>query len=195
MLNDLSSTLALLETRRSGRPREMVGPGPTPDQLATMLRIAARTPDHGKLAPWRFVIVGREQRDAFARLLHTALEHNDPDALTGHHAKADEFARNGETLVVLLSAPVIGHKIPVSEQLLSVGAAAMNLLAAGHALGFVGSWISGWAAYDPIVTAAFCVGNERIAGFFFFGSPGLPLIDRPRPDPATVVRQWNPPED
>ncbi len=195
MLNDLSSPLALLQTRRSGRPREMVGPGPTPDELQQMLSVASRTPDHGKLTPWRFVVVEQDQRDALAQLLHRALEINDPDALTGHHTKADAFAHNGEALVVLLSAPIAGHKIPIWEQELSVGAAAMNLLAAGHALGFVGSWISGWAAYDPVVRSAFCLGDERIAGFFFFGSPGLPLIERPRPELSAVVRQWNPPED
>jgi nitroreductase len=185
MLNDLSSPLALLATRRSGRPSEMVGPGPTTGELRTILSVAARTPDHGKLTPWRFVVVERDQRPALARLLHHALETNDPDALTGHHVKADAFAHQGEALVVVLSAPAPNHKIPAWEQELSVGAAAMNLL---HAA-------SGWAAYDPVVTSAFCLGNERIAGFFFIGSPGVPLIERPRPDLSSVVRAWTPPED
>ncbi len=193
MLNDLSSPLSLLETRRSGRAREMVGPGPTDEQLRQMLAIAARTPDHGKLAPWRFVIVGQEQRDDLAQLLRRALAENDPDATAAHYGKADDFAHNGEALVVLVSAPVENHKIPVWEQELSCGSAAMNLLHAAHALGFVGSWLTGWAAYDPAVRAAFCVGNERIAGFFFFGSPGLPLAERPRPELSTVVRRWEPP--
>ena len=194
ILNELSSPLALLRTRRSGRAREMVGPGPSADELATMIEVAARTPDHGKLTPWRFVVVDRDQRDAFAALLHEALEANDPEGRTAFHDKAEAFARSGEGLVLLLSAPVAGHKIPVWEQELSVGAAAMNLLLAGHAMGFVGSWLTGWAAYDPLVRAAFCLGEERIAGFFFFGSPGVPLIERPRPEPASVVRRWIAPQ-
>ena len=191
MFNDLSSPAAYLATRRSGRAREMVGPGPDADQLAEMIAVAARTPDHGKLAPWRFVIVPAERRADFAALLHRALD-PDPDARAAHAQKADEFARAGEALVVLLSAPVVGHKIPVWEQELSVGAAAMNLLHAAHVQGWVGSWLTGWAAYDPLVRAAFCAGpEERIAGFFFFGSPGRPLQERPRPDTDMIVRQWH----
>jgi nitroreductase len=193
MFNLLSSPLDYLQSRRSGRPREMVGPGPTAEQLNQMIAVAARTPDHGKLAPWRFVIVDKAQRREFAQLLRRALAENDPGATAAHHQKAEDFAANGEALVVLLSAPVQGHKIPVWEQELSAGAVAMNLLHAGHALGFVGSWLTGWAAYDPLVRQAFCIGNERISGFFFFGSPGSPLTERPRPDLSTVVRQWTPP--
>lgn len=195
MLNLLSSPLAYLQSRRSGRAREMVGPGPTAEQLEQMIAIAARTPDHGKLAPWRFVIVEREQREELAVLLRRALAENDPAATAAHYHKADDFAASAEALILLLSAPIEGHKIPVWEQELSVGAVAMNLLHAGHALGFVGSWLTGWAAYDPMVRAAFCVGNERIAGFFFFGSPGAALAERPRPELATVVRRWTPPVD
>jgi nitroreductase len=194
MLNDLSSPLALLQTRRSGRAREMVGPGPTRDQLGAILEVAARTPDHGKLCPWRFVVVQRDQRDAFAALLHEALECDGAESGNAHHGKAEEFAHAGEALVVLLSAPIRGHKIPVWEQELSVGAAAMNLLLAGHSMGFVGSWLTGWAAYHPMIRAAFCLGEERSAGFFFFGSPGVPLAERPRPEQASVVRSWMPPE-
>lgn len=168
----------------------MVGPGPTGDQLQEMISIAARTPDHGKLTPWRFVIVERDQREELAALLRHALATNDPNATPAHRDKADDFAVQGEALVVVLFAPVENHKIPVWEQELSCGAAAMNLLHAAHAMGFVGSWLTGWAAYDPTVREAFCVGNERIAGFFFFGSPGLALAERPRPLAETVVRRW-----
>jgi nitroreductase len=194
MFNDLSSPLSYLSTRRSGRAREMVGPGPTHEELDTILALAARTPDHGKLNPWRFVVVEADQRDDFAVLLARALDENDPQAGEAHRAKAADFARHGEALVVLLSAPVIPHKIPVWEQELSVGAAAMNLLHAVHAHGYVGSWLTGWAAYDPSVRDAFCTAStERIAGFFFIGSPGRPLEERPRPHTQAVVRRWIPP--
>src|SRR5688572_10090306 len=104
-LNDRSSTLALLESRRSGRPREMVGPGPSEAEMERILNIAARVPDHGKLFPWRFVTVGRDQRGALADLLARALPEHDPDALPAHHAKAQEFAHQAPSLVVVISAP------------------------------------------------------------------------------------------
>jgi nitroreductase len=194
MFNDLSTPLSYLASRRSGRAREMVGPGPDEAELGAILSLAARTPDHGKLSPWRFVVVGSDQRDDLAALLARALDENDPGANDAHRHKADDFARHGEALVVLLSAPVIPHKIPVWEQELSVGAAAMNLLHAVHTHGFVGSWLTGWATYDPLVRAAFCTGEqERIAGFFFIGSPGRELEERPRPNMTAVVRHWTPP--
>ena len=195
MLNDRSSPLSLLETRRSGRPREMVPPGPSDEELQRMLRIAARVPDHGKLSPWRFVIVARDQRDDFAALLHRALTREDPSATEAHHEKAESFARQGEALVVLISSPVPEHKIPLWEQELSCGAAAMNLLSAAHAMGYVAGWLTGRHAYSPIVNAAFCRPGERIAGFIFVGSPGRELEERPRPDLGELVERWQPPSD
>lgn len=193
MLNDLSSPLSLLRTRRSGRPREMTGPGPSDEELREMLAIAARTPDHGKLTPWRFVVVRKDQRNDLAMLLHQALNEHDPCATPAHHEKEDEVAQQAPALVVLLSAPVQGHKIPVWEQELSCGAAGMNLLLAAHAMGFVGGWITGWRAYNDRVRAAFCGDGERIAGFLFIGTPGKELEERPRPQPSDVARNWQPP--
>lgn len=192
MLNDLSSPLSMLQTRRSGRPREMVAPGPSDEELERILSIAMRVPDHGKLAPWRFVVVGKDQREHLAVLLHKALQAEDPCAGPAHHEKEDQFARQGEALVVLVSATVPGHKIPVWEQELSAGAAAMNLLSAATAMGYVGGWITGWRAYSPLVNAAFCKTGERIAGFIFLGSPERELEERPRPDPGQIVRRWQP---
>jgi nitroreductase len=195
MLNDRSSTLSLLETRRSGKPREMVPPGPSDEELQKILHIAMRVPDHGKLSPWRFVVVGKDQREHLAVLLHKALQAEDQCAGPAHHEKEDQFARQGEALVVLVSSPIPDHKIPVWEQQLSAGAAAMNLLTAAHAMGYVGGWITGWRAYSPMVNAAFAGPGERIAGFIFIGSPGRELVERPRPDPAEIVRNWHPPAD
>jgi len=194
-LNDRTSPLSLLRSRRSGKPRDMVGPGPGPDELREILSIAIRTPDHGKLAPWRFVIVGQDQREELAALLEEALPIHDPEATPAHFQKAREFALQAPTLVVMISSPVRGHKIPVWEQQLSAGAAGMNLLHAAHALGFVGGWITGWAAYSPQVAASFCAEGERIAGFFFLGTPASPLEERPRPDLAQVVSNWMPFKD
>jgi nitroreductase len=193
MLNDRSSALALLRTRRSGKPRELVGPGPSGPELEEMLKIAARVPDHGKLSPWRFVVVGDDQRDAFALLLRRALAEEDECAPPARHEKADQFAHHAGALVVLVSSPTQGHKIPVWEQELSSGAAAMNLLLGAHAMGYVGGWVTGWYAYSAKVNAAFCDPGERIAGFVFIGTPGRDLDERPRPDLRDVVRHWQPP--
>lgn len=190
MLNDRSSILSLLETRRSGKPSDMVEPGPNESELDRILKIAARTPDHGKLSPWRFVVVDRGQRDALASLLERALKQEEPNAPIAKHAKAHEFAHNAGALVILVSAPIADHKIPLWEQHLSCGAAGMNLLLAAHGLGYVGGWITGWAAYSPTVTDAFCGPGERIAGFIFIASPQRELEERPRPALTDVVRRW-----
>ena len=191
-LNDRSSALSLLETRRSGRPRELVAPGPSSEQLERILTIAMRTPDHGKIAPWRFVTVGQDQRPRLAELLARALPEHDPEAGPAHQAKALQFAHQAPLLVVLISSPIEGHKIPVWEQVLSCGAVAMNLLHAAHALGFVGGWITGWQAYSPRVTRAFCEEGERIAGFIFLGTAANPLEERPRPLLTEHVSEWKP---
>ena len=171
----------------------MTGPGPTAEEMKQILAIAARTPDHGKLFPWRFITVGAEQREALARLLRQALVEEDPCAPALKHEKAEEFARQGAALVVLVSAPTHDHKIPLWEQQLSCGAAGMNLLLAAHALGYIGSWLTGWAAYSRRVRAAFCGPGETIAGFIFIGRPQNELEERQRAPLATVAKQWKPP--
>ena len=193
-LNDTSSALSLLETRRSGRPRELVAPGPSPEQIEQILTIAMRTPDHGKIAPWRFVVVAPNQRQQLADLLARSLPEHDPAAGPTHYAKALEFSHQAPAMIVLISSPIQGHKIPVWEQELSCGAVAMNLLHATHTLGFVGGWITGWQAYSPRVTSAFCEDGERIAGFIFLGSPANPLEERPRPILADHLSEWEPPQ-
>lgn len=191
MLNDISSALTLLSTRRSGKPRNLMSPGPDAEQLRTILSIGMRTPDHGKLAPWRFVVVPPSARDDFAALLKNAYAASRPEAGRAEIDANEQFARQAPTLVVVLSAPVTDSKIPVWEQELSAGAAAMNILHAAHALGFQGGWLSGWAAYDETVRAALAGPGERIAGFIFIGTGADQPEERPRPDYDTVVRMWN----
>jgi len=188
--NDRSSLLAYFRTRRSGKPRDMVAPGPGDAEIDAMIAIAARTPDHGKLAPWRFVVVPRDKRAAFAALLRRAQAAENPHVTEAQLEASDRFAHEGEALIVVLSAPVDGH-IPRWEQELSAGAATMNLLHAAHVMGYVGSWLTGWMAFSDMVRDAFGTANDRIAGFVFLGSPGRPLDERPRPDPARVVRRWD----
>jgi nitroreductase len=192
MFNDTSSPLALLQSRRSGKPRDMIAPGPDAGQLDQILRAAVRVPDHGKLAPWRFVIIGSDQRDALAALLVRAYKTEKPEAGRLEIEAMEQFALQAPKLIVALSSPVRESKIPHWEQQLSVGAACMNLLTAAHALGFVGSWLTGWPAYSDAVRDAFGTQAERIAGFLFIGTPARALEERPRPEFNVVVRHWNP---
>lgn len=187
--NDSSSLLSHLATRRSGKPRDMVAPGPDDAELDAILALAARTPDHGKLAPWRFVVVPADRRTALADLLRRAMSAENPGATAAQLEAAERFAYEGEALVVVLSAPRESH-IPIWEQELSAGAATMNLLHAVHAHGYVGSWLTGWMAFSDLVRDAFGQAPERIAGFVFIGSPRRPLDERPRPDMTQIVGRW-----
>ncbi|MET4896112.1 nitroreductase [Sphingomonadaceae bacterium jetA1] len=188
--NDRSSPLSLLATRRSGKPRDLVAPGPDAAQLDAILTIAARTPDHGKLAPWRFVIVPDTARAALARVMTEAYRVERPQASATEIAALEQFAHQAPTLVVVLSSPRTDSHIPLWEQELSAGAACMNLLHAAHAQGFAGGWLTGWPAFSDAVRDAFGAAPERIAGFLFLGTPGRPLDERPRPDMARIVSTW-----
>ena len=192
MFNDTTTPLSLLLSRRSGKPRDMIAPGPDAAQLETILTAASRVPDHGKLAPWRFVTVAADQRDALANLLVSAYQAEKPEAGKLELDAMVQFAHQAPSLVVVLSSPVAGSKIPLWEQELSTGAACMQVLNAAHALGFVGGWLTGWPTYSARVRDAFGTGHERIAGFVFLGSPSKALEERPRPNLSDVVRAWQP---
>lgn len=192
MLNDRSSILSLLKTRRSGRPRDLAEPGPSEAQLHEIFSIASRVPDHGKLAPWRFVIVRKEDRGAFEQLLHRAYRVDHPEPGRLEIEASQRFAHQAPALVVALFKPVESRKIPLWEQQLSCGAALMNLLTATHALGFAAGWVTGWAAYSQEVRRAFASEDETIAGFVFIGTPAAELEERPRPALEDVASVWRP---
>ena len=195
MFNDRSSTLSLLDTLRSGRLRDLVAPGPSPEELRRILAVAARTPDHGKLHPWRFVHVARDRRDAFADLLRRAYVAHNPEPGRLELESNERFARQAPELVVALSTPIVPHKIPLWEQQLSCGAACMNLLLAAHALGYAAGWVTGWAAYsEPVLRGLGGRDGERIAGFLYIGTAPGDLEERPRPDPGEVIARWTPSE-
>lgn len=189
MLNDLSSPAAFLATRRSGKPRDMVAPGPDAAQLRAILTAAMRVPDHGKLAPWRFFVV--EDRDAFAKLLQDGFRAANGRPERDDVSAIDQFARQAPCLVVVLSSPVESSKIPLWEQQLSAGAACLNLVAAATAHGFAAGWLTGWAAYDSRVLEGLGGrAGERVAGFVFIGTPGKPLEERPRPEYDEKINIW-----
>ena len=182
-MNDRSSLLAHL----SSRPRDLVAPGPDSAQLARILTLASRTPDHGKLVPWRFVLI--ENRARFADLLEQGCRASD-DCHEAKVAKFRDKAFWAPTLVALIASPIQPHKIPEWEQRLAIGAVGMNLLHAVHAHGFVGGWITGAQATMPEVVAGLCGPGEDIAGFFYIGSPAQPLAERERPDLGEMITHF-----
>jgi nitroreductase len=188
--NDRTTPLSLLATRRSAKARDLVAPGPDADQLAQMLHIAARTPDHGKLAPWRFVIVPPDARERLAARLIDAYRAERPTAARLEIEAVEMFAHQAPTLVVVLHSPKVASAIPLWEQQLSAGAATMNLEHAAHALGFAACWLTGWAAFSDRVRDLFGAAPERIAGFIFIGTPSRPLEERPRPSLDEIVATW-----
>lgn len=187
ILNDRSSALSLLLTRRSSKARDLKDPGPGPQELDQILTAASRVPDHGKLAPWRFVMI--ENREAFARLLlrlekdHVA-QGGKPDT-----EKLKSYASWAPTLIAVIFTPRDGP-IPKWEQQYSVGAAIQNLLLATHALGYAGCWLTGAPSVLPGLEAGLGVPEGKIAGFLFLGTPAMQPDERPRPPLETVVSHW-----
>jgi nitroreductase len=185
--NDRSSTIALLQSRRSGKARDMVAPGPTETELETILSVASRVPDHGKLAPWAFVVI--EDRSALSSLLRRLYRAEKPEAGRLELEAMDSFARQAPTLVALLSTPRECH-IPLWEQQLSAGAVAQNLLLAAHACGYVGNWLTGAPAYLKGVTEALGHPDATVVGWFFLGTPAKGLEERPRPTLSAITSHW-----
>lgn len=174
-----------LATRRSASAQNLAGPAPTPGEITEILSLGARTPDHGKLFPWRFVVMGRESRAEIARVLMPLAERQ-PDP--GKAAKTLAKLTAPPLTILVLSAPVPGHKVPEWEQQLSAGAVCMNLEHAANALGFAASWITDWYSYDLEALRLFGVGaGERVAGFIHIGTLTDPPLERPRPDLAAVT--------
>jgi nitroreductase len=187
------NALELLTTRRSFKAMELSGPGPSAAQIDTLLTVAARVPDHGKLAPWRFIVFEGEARRAAGDAIAAAFQSRYPDAKP-EHVEAERHRLLRAPLVVAVVSRAGPHvKIPEWEQVLSAGAAAMNLVLAAHALGFAANWITEWYAYDRAVLDALGLApHERIAGFVHIGTPPGPPEDRPRPALSEIVTRFAP---
>ena len=176
---------ARLARRRSAPAQALAAPGPSPAEVEQILRLGARTPDHGKLFPWRFVVMGPQGRAALAAaLLPLADDQADP----GKARKVLAKLTAAPLTILVISAPVEGHKVPVWEQQLSAGAVCMNLEHAADALGYSASWITDWYSYDPRALALLGVGaGEQVAGFIHIGTLAEPPLERPRPDLTAKV--------
>jgi nitroreductase len=187
----MNDTIALLKKRRSAPPAIMTGPAPTADELATILTVASRVPDHGKLAPWRFILFEGEARErAGAIALGLRLEDRPDLDEKGRAEEQARFARAPLVIGVVSRAAPHG-KIPEWEQLLSAGAVCMNLIVAARALGFSATWLTEWMAYDSrFRTEIGLAEHERVAGFIHIGH-APPMEDRPRPDLDSIVSKFS----
>jgi nitroreductase len=179
--------LAFLARRRSASALSLSAPGPTAEELADLLRIAARVPDHGKLAPWRFVILEGAGKEAFAARLE-ALAASRPDA-------AKLIAKLGKLKAPPLGVAVISRTvegdIPEWEQLLSAGAVCTTLTYAALAMGYGANWITDWYAYDAEARAVLGLAQtERVAGFIFIGTAAEAPQERVRPDVAALTTRY-----
>ena len=183
--------LDLLLTRRSGSAKAMTGPGPTAAQIDLILTAAMRVPDHGKLAPWRFVVFEGAGRAAFGEKLAGLFREANPEAIEELvEAERRRFLR-APVVVAAISRAEGNAKVPEWEQVLSAGASCMALLLATHAQGLAASWLTEWPAYDARVRPLLGLQpHERVAGFVYLGTPAAPLEDRPRPDLAALVTRW-----
>jgi nitroreductase len=180
----LSEMLAHLAIRRSAPAQGLLEPGPSEAQLDLILTLGARTPDHGKLTPWRFVVLGRQTRLQIAeRLAALAVVKELPAKATAVLAKL-----TSAPVTVLVVSTARPASKPEWEQVLSAGAVCMNIEHAASALGFASSWITDWYSYDAEATALFGVtAGEKIAGFIHIGTAAEPLLERERPDIAALT--------
>ena len=184
-------TLDLLRSRRSGSAKTMKGPGPDRAQIDTLLACASRVPDHGKLAPWRFILFSGEARTRFGNVLAEAVRKSDPSVSDERVLQERNRFLRAPVVIGVVSKVRKGVPIPASEHVLSPPARCQTPLLPAHAMGFVANWITEWYAYDPHVRAHMQLAEEeRMAGFIYIGHPAEPLVDRPRPALETIVTEY-----
>jgi nitroreductase len=187
----VTDTIDFLKTRRSVKPREMSGPGPSPAEIDTILTIGARVPDHGKLAPWRFIVFEGDARARAGDVIAAALSRSKPEASAADLDGARNSLMEAPLVIAVVSSIKPHPKVPPWEQELSAGASCMNLVTAATALGFGANWLTGWYSYDRAVLDGLGLGaHEKIAGFIHIGKPTKPNEDRPRPELAKIVTRF-----
>lgn len=189
----MTEIIDFLLTRRSVTARNLAEPGPGAGDLDRILRAGMRVPDHGKLGPWRFIVIKGAARTAFGDVLAAAFARENPDAVEELVEVERERFQRAPVVVAVASRVVKEHKIPEWEQTLSSGAACLNMLNAAHALGFSAQWLTEWPAYNADVADALGLGgNERVAGFVYIGTAREPPAERQRAEYEAVVSDWMP---
>jgi len=189
----MTDLIEYLTKRRSIPAINLAEPAPSADQIAAILTVAARVPDHGKLAPWRFVVYQGDQGATIGAYLEALCLARNPDADAQRLEQERTRFTRAPLVIGVISCAAIHPKIPVWEQQLSAGAVCMNMLHAAHAHGFAGQWITEWFAFDD--EAATYLGRaegEQFAGFIHIGTPTEPPFERGRPDLKVLTTNWQP---
>ena len=189
----MPDALELLKIRRSVKPREMSGPGPTASELDTILTIGARVPDHGKLTPWRFIVFEGDGRLRAGEVIARVFAKKNPAApTTDIDIEIEKKRLTDAPLVIGVVSITRPHpKVPPWEQELSAGASAINIVTAATALGYGACWLTGWFAFDRDVLDGFGLkADEKLAGFIHIGTAAKPAEDRPRPALSDIVTRF-----
>jgi len=187
----MNDRLSRLLSRRSVPPRWLREPGPSAEEIEAILTVAARVPDHGKLVPWRFILIEGEARQRMGEVLAEAFQADRPEADAAMIAAERERFSQAPLVIAVVSRAAPHVKIPEWEQVLSAGAVCTNLLHAATALGYGASWLTGWAAFDRRVLDALGLApTERIAGFIHIGTATETPTDRDRPKLADIVTRF-----
>jgi nitroreductase len=184
---------ALLALRRSANKLYIGEPGPSPEEVDELLRVAARVPDHRRLEPWRFIVFEGDNRIAFGQQLARIAGETGREVDSNSVLDAAGLLLRAPVVIAVISSPVAGHKTPVWEQHLSAGAACQTLLLAANAAGWAGVWITEWIAYSAEVAKIMGLGEqEQVAGFIYLGTAKAQPQERARPDLAERIRRWTP---
>ena len=187
----MSEAKTLLATRRSIPIPLLAAPAPSGEELDQILTIAARVPDHGKLAPWRFILYRGEAAVSIGTALASLVATREGERMSEnrHKIEAERFTR--APLVIGVVSTAKEHvKIPIWEQQLSGGAVAMNLVNAVHAHGYAANWVTEWVAYDDEAKAILGIAaDENVIGFIHVGTPSEPPSERPRPELSAIVSE------
>ncbi len=180
------NALELLHTRESAvRLQE---PAPADSALAMIFRAAVRAPDHGRLRPWRFVVIRGEARERFGEVMAASLKSRCPDTAP---ARERAKALRAPLIIVVAARVQPGVRIPQIEQILSAGAAAQNIMLAAHALGYGAMWKTGEPAYDAQVKEAIKLQPaDAVVGFLYLGTRGAGTAPAARPTPEDFVSEW-----
>jgi nitroreductase len=185
-----AETLTLLARRRSTKIAHFAGPGPTGEEIDALIRLAARVPDHGKLGPWRFVVMEGDARARAGEAIASAIA-GDEGVDDVRLAAARRHFDRAPAVIMVVSTAAPHPKIPEWEQQLSSGAVCFSLLLAAHALGYAGCWLTEWPAYDERARAALgLAAHERIAGFVYLGTAREQPTERVRADANARITRF-----
>lgn len=189
-VRESAETLALMARRRSTKVAHFTGPGPSSEEIDALIRLAARVPDHGKLGPWRFVVIEGDARARAGDTLAQVIADDDGVDEVRLNAARNLFNR-APAVVMVVSTAAPHAKIPEWEQQLSSGAVCFAMLLAAHAMGYAGCWLTEWPTYDARARAALGLAeHERIAGFVYLGTAREPAVERVRADASARISRF-----